>query len=85
MTEPTTTTVALTQLEHDFIWAMTIPEVKPQKPGDWKTLTITNAQRELIAGRMREFLGRLTQKIPGRSRVELALPDRTGDHDYYLN
>jgi hypothetical protein len=77
-------TVTLTKFEHALIVALALKTPRPMRKGDWVSVQLTDEQRELIAGVLREFMGGLTQKILGSapagaaSNVEFSrIPRRT--------
>ena len=58
-------TVTLTKFEHALIVALALKTPKLMRKGDWVSVQLTDEQRELIAGVLREFMSGLTQKILG--------------------
>jgi len=78
-------TVTLTKFEHALIVALALKTPKLMRKGDCVSVKLTDEQRELIAGVLREFMGGLTQKILGPAAARVPEP-RPFDREFgYLN
>ena len=77
-------TVTLTKFEHALIVALALKTPKLMRKGDCVSVKLTDEQRELIAGVLREFMGGLTQ-ILGPAAVRVPEPPPFDREFGYLN